>query len=172
MSADKAKQIDVVKQHIAALEATEAAVQKKLDDSVGYFGGLRYSREHRAAMYEKQKWLNDKVDEHTRELTVLHAPPPPPLSAADALYIKSQQLAGYMWIASTTGVFLWTAWRQWSILRMKYAPLTREQLHWRKELLLVESPYPAAAAFRILLPSAVYFMCFYMMHPPEHTAPP
>lgn len=144
------QQVELVKQRMAKLELQQAEVQKKLDSAEGFFGRWRLSSQQFESLNEQRKLLFQKIKETDDELIQLYAPAPPPPPPPT----KWQTLKGFrgnieflLFVEAVilgSGAAFFTSWRRWAILRMRYAPYSKEEWYWRRELLQVESPFPPA----------------------------
>mgnify|MGYP001593697075 CR=1 FL=1 len=154
--------VEIVQNRLAELRAEKLAVQKKLYRAEtgfrGWWNGTSLSRHQFQALTDDNEMLFKAIELHTAELSELLAP----TKLSNALGRLSARLA----ILSIGGVALWSSWRYWSVLRMRFAPLARQQWRWRKTWLLVESPYPPAVK-DVTFVSAAYLVYYCVEHPGE-----
>ena len=164
MSNSGNEKIEVVKQRIAKLELQAAEVQTQLYTAHGFFGRWRLSAEQIRILSDKEKFLLQKIKENAADLKQLYAPPPTTWQSVNSF---EEELGSQIAWMSTVGGIVFASWRYWSIMRMRFAPLRKEQWDWRKVWLQVESPFPPAVKL-IMFFSAAHLALYYSRHPPQH----
>ena len=135
--------IEVVKALLVKLESREDAIQKKLDSAEtgfrGWWNGSGMSPQQIEVLTREQMFLLQKIEESSVRLELLCAP-----TTWQKMDAYGERLTKYSGQITAASCGLWAWLRYWSIKRMKYASYTKEQWHWRKEWLAVESPFPPA----------------------------
>ena len=165
-------QVDIVQKRLAVLRAEMDAVQKKLDGAEtglrGWWRGTSLSPHQFNALTEEKRTLFKAINAHTAEVAELLAPTKLQIANEFRKELTKllEALSARLATLSFGGVAFWSTWRYWSILRRRFAPLTKEQWYWRKNWLRVESPYPPAVK-GIASVSAAYLVYYYSRHPRE-----
>lgn len=161
-------QAEFLTRELAVLTSEKAVVQRQLDAVEtglrGWWRGTSLSPDQFQAHTKQKQLLFEAIEATTAELKLLAAP-----TVFDKLKMANEvadQLTKRLAAILFGGVAFWSTWRYWSILRRRFAPLTKEQWYWRKNWLRVESPYPPAVK-GIASVSAAYLVYYYSRHPRE-----
>jgi hypothetical protein len=88
---------------------------------------------------EKEMQLLKDVHAQYHQLLQLYASPPPEPAPVGALKYQIRDIN--VWTAAATSVASlgWCMFRGWALIRMRYAPYSREQLQWRERFLSLDT---------------------------------
>ena len=161
--ADEDPRVSLVKTEISSLTKEKEAVQLELTQAKGvwWFSPKYLSKHNRALLFHKQEFLQTQIEKRHDELKFLLTP--------HWLEVLGKNAAALSFVGSViggAGTAIYTGWRYWTILRIRYGGgLTDQQLRWRKVFLNIDQGF-SPTVMKVGILSAAYFIYFQLRYYP------